>query len=68
MAALDARLPDRTNPLPLWAQILDDLRRRLDAGEFDESFPPEVELRLGPRLGESSSKAVLEPIEEIRRE
>ena len=36
--------PDRTSPLPLWAQILDDLRRRLAAGEFDDAFPPEREL------------------------
>ncbi len=43
MVKSTARLPDRTNPLPLWAQVLDDLRRRLDAGEFDRGFPPERE-------------------------
>lgn len=29
---------------PLWAQVLDDLRRRLTAGDFDERFPTDREL------------------------
>lgn len=39
MAALD-----RSSPLPLWAQIVDDLRRRLLAGEFEGRFPTDEEL------------------------
>ena len=35
---------DRTHPLPLWAQLETELRRRLDAGEFDERFPTDAEL------------------------
>ena len=35
---------DRENPLPLWAQLYDDLRRRLEAGEFADKFPPEMDL------------------------
>ncbi len=35
---------DRDSPLPLWAQLNDDLRRRLEAGEFAETFPPEMDL------------------------
>jgi GntR family transcriptional regulator len=35
---------DRTSPLPLWAQVLDDLRKRLDAGEFGGGFPTDLEL------------------------
>jgi GntR family transcriptional regulator len=35
---------DRTSPLPLWAQVLADLRARLSAGEFAESFPTDSEL------------------------
>jgi GntR family transcriptional regulator len=35
---------DRTSSIPLWSQVLDDLRRRLDAGEFDEGFPTDLEL------------------------
>ncbi len=32
---------DRRSPLPLWAQLDADLRRRLDTGEFTGSFPAE---------------------------
>ena len=35
---------DRSSPLPLWAQLLDDLRRRLEAGDFADSFPTDLEL------------------------
>lgn len=31
---------DRNSPLPLWAQLEHDLRRRLEGGEFDEGFFP----------------------------
>lgn len=36
--------PDRTSPLPLWAQVYDDLRRRIDADEFPDIFPGEIAL------------------------
>ncbi|PNE43353.1 GntR family transcriptional regulator [Streptomyces noursei] len=35
---------DRGNPLPLWAQLLADLRRRMEAGAFTEEFPAEHRL------------------------
>ncbi|MGK2930009.1 MAG: GntR family transcriptional regulator [Acidimicrobiales bacterium] len=35
---------DRSSPMPLWAQVLDDLRRRLDTDEFTDGFPTDVEL------------------------
>jgi GntR family transcriptional regulator len=35
---------DRSSPVPLWAQLLADLRRRLDAGEFTDRFPTDNEL------------------------
>lgn len=35
---------DRASPLPLWAQILDDLRIQLAAGAFADRFPTDVEL------------------------
>jgi GntR family transcriptional regulator len=38
------RLLDRSSPVPLWAQLLDDLRRRADSGEFAEAFPSEMAL------------------------
>jgi GntR family transcriptional regulator len=39
-----ARALDRSNPLPLWAQLYDDLVRRLAAGAFTAAFPGEHEL------------------------
>jgi len=35
---------DRRSPLPLWAQLRADLRRRLDTGAFDDRFPGELAL------------------------
>ncbi|MDG2113483.1 MAG: GntR family transcriptional regulator [Actinomycetota bacterium] len=35
---------DRNSPMPLWAQLETELRRRLDSGEFDEAFPTDMEL------------------------
>lgn len=35
---------DRNSPLPLWAQITDDLRARTAKGEFDQHFPTEEDL------------------------
>ena len=35
---------DRTSPLPLWAQVLADLRGRLANGEFSERFPTDQQL------------------------
>lgn len=35
---------DRTGPDPLWTQLLADLRRRLDDGEFAAAFPGELAL------------------------
>lgn len=44
VSAPDAARLDRTSPLPLWAQLLEDLRQRLAAGEFQDDFPGELEL------------------------
>ena len=35
---------DRSSPLPLWAQLLADLRARLEAGELTDEFPTDLEL------------------------
>lgn len=35
-----AQILDRNSPMPLWAQLEAELRRRLEAGEFDEGFFP----------------------------
>jgi GntR family transcriptional regulator len=33
---------DRGSPVPLWAQLRSDLRRRLEEGAFDDGFPGEL--------------------------
>jgi len=35
---------DRTSPMPLWAQLEHELKRRLDGREFDDRFPTDNEL------------------------
>ncbi len=35
---------DRSSPLPLWAQLEADLRARLEAGDFADSFPSDLVL------------------------
>ena len=35
---------DRTSPLPLWAQLLEDLKARIAAGEFAQRFPTDKEM------------------------
>jgi GntR family transcriptional regulator len=44
MSSSRVRSPDRSSPLPLWAQVLDDLRRRLAVGEFAAGFPTDKDL------------------------
>jgi GntR family transcriptional regulator len=39
-----AKPVDRRSPLPLWAQVQEDLQRRLGAGALVERFPTELEL------------------------
>lgn len=43
-SAVIARPPDRGSPLPLWAQLMEDLNRRLAVGAFDHGFPGELDL------------------------
>lgn len=38
------RIDTRSSEPPLWAQVLDDLRRRIARGEFAERFPTDREL------------------------
>ena len=35
---------ERSSPMPLWAQLEQELRRRLHAGDFESSFPTDLEL------------------------
>ena len=41
---MDSIRLDRSSPLPLWAQLENTLRRAIDAGEFDDRFPTDLEL------------------------
>jgi GntR family transcriptional regulator len=43
-ARIGAQAPDRSSPLPLWAQVCTDLRRRIEANEFEAGFPGELSL------------------------
>lgn len=43
-AAAGHRALDRGSPLPLWAQLREDLRRRLADGAFVRAFPSELDL------------------------
>lgn len=36
--------PDRSSPVPLWAQVSEDIRRRVTSGEFADGFPGEIAL------------------------
>ena len=56
---------DLSDPLPLWAQLAGELRRRLSSGEFDEKFPTEVELALAFSV---SRATVREAIRRLRGE
>jgi GntR family transcriptional regulator len=47
VSAADSARPgalDRGSPMPLWAQLRADVRRRLEAGAFDADFPGELAL------------------------
>jgi GntR family transcriptional regulator len=42
--APEIRQLDRTSPMPLWAQLVEELTRRLTAGHFAERLPTDQEL------------------------
>lgn len=44
MAETRVMTPDRSSPMPLWAQISADLGSRIAAGEFSSRFPTDMEL------------------------
>ena len=41
---MTAKSLDRSSPMPLWAQLESDLRRRMNAGEFSDGFPTDLQL------------------------
>jgi GntR family transcriptional regulator len=55
---------DRTSPMPLWAQIAEDLRGRIAKNEFDERFPTDEEM---VREYEVSRQTVREAVRQLER-
>ena len=65
VSAVPREALDRSSPLPLWAQLLADLRRRMADGEFAERFPTDREL--GDEYG-VSRQTVREAMRQLRDE
>lgn len=62
---------DRSDPMPLWAQVLADLRRRLATGEFDGRVPSDAELTAEYEVSRHTIRDALRRLQEegvIRRE
>ena len=55
---------DRSSPMPLWAQLEVELRRRLEGGEFDQAFPTDLELT---ETYEVSRHTVREAVRQLNR-
>lgn len=60
-----ARPLARHQAVPLWQQVRDDLRDRLEQGEFTSSFPGELELRTQYGV---SRHTIREALRELRQE
>ncbi len=56
---------DRTGAVPLWQQLHDDLVRRIERGEFPDTFPGEIELVESYAV---SRHTVREAVGRLRRE
>lgn len=56
---------DRASPTPLWAQLVTQLRGRLDSGEFPDRFPTEHELAATYAV---SRHTVREALRQLRQE
>lgn len=54
-----ARDVDRASPLPLWAQLYEDLVRRLSAGAFGAEFPGEHQLSAEYRVSRHTVREAL---------
>lgn len=64
MAPRSVLLLDRSGTQPLWAQLLEDLSRRLDAGEFADAFPGELALRDEYRVSRHTVREALRRLRE----
>jgi GntR family transcriptional regulator len=62
---------DRASPLPLWAQLLEQLRARLADGEFAERFPTDLELMRGYGVSRQTAREAVRRLADeglVRRE
>ncbi len=50
---------DRQSVVPLWSQVLDDLRLRLSAGEFADAFPTDMDLTAHYRVSRQTVREAL---------
>lgn len=60
VAAHQPQTLDRGHPLPLWAQLEADLRRRLDAGAFAARFPTDRELVETYRVSRNTAREAVD--------
>lgn len=59
-----AKALDRGSPMPLWAQLHEDLLRRLRAGAFTEGFPGELELQQTYQVSRHTVREALRRVRE----
>lgn len=58
------RAVDRSSDEPLWAQVLDDLRSRLVAGEFAERFPTDQEITDGYAVSRHTAREAVRHLQD----
>jgi GntR family transcriptional regulator len=61
---MPARALRRADPLPLWAQLRQDLLERLATGEFDRGFPGELALRAEYGVSRNTVREALRTLRE----
>ncbi len=55
---------DRDSAVPLWAQLLDDLRDRVQRGDFEQRFPSELDLVAEYGVSRNTVRSVLARLRE----
>lgn len=63
-ASAPARVLDRNCREPLWSQLRDDVRRRIETGEFAEAFPGEHALREQYKVSRQTVRLALRSLRE----
>lgn len=71
MSVMAVQALDRGNPLPLWAQLEAELRRRMVVGDLKERFPPEPQLAEDYAVSRQTVREAIRRLQEaglLRRE